>query len=145
MDYPLWKNANFALFLNPCLYCRKGLVFQRERHQILFLVVYSIKRNVKKISNFCPKPWTNSFGKMPILWVFETDLFVVQKACLLYKTSKIVFSQFIFTIYHMRLQGVTRSYIGLTGVTGGYKRLQGFTWGNKGLQGVTGGERGDRG
>ena len=109
------------------------------------MVVFSIKRNVNKISNFCPKPWTNPFGNMPILWVFETDVFVVQKACLLYKTTKIVFSQFIFTIYHMGLQGVTRSYIGLTGVTGGYKRLQGFTWGNKGLQGVTGGDKGLQG
>ena len=26
MDYPLWKNANFAFFLNPCLYCLKTLV-----------------------------------------------------------------------------------------------------------------------
>ena len=82
---------------------------------------------------------------MPILWVFESDVFVVQKACLQYKMSKIVSSQFIFTIYHMGIQGVTRSYIGLTGVTGGYKRLQGFTWGNKGLQGVTGGDKGLQG
>ena len=59
------------------------------------------------------------------------------KACLLCKTSKIAFSRFIFTIYHMGIQGVTRGYRGLQGVTGGYKGLQGVTRGYKGLQEVT--------
>ena len=27
MDYPLWKNANFAFFLKPCLYCLQDLLF----------------------------------------------------------------------------------------------------------------------
>ena len=62
-----------------------------------------------------------------------------RKACLLYKTSKIVFSRFIFTIFDM---GIT----GLQGVTGGYrggfKGLQGVTGGDKGLQGVTRGYKG---
>ena len=79
---------------------------------------------------------------MPILWVFQTDVFFLfRKACLLYKTSKILFSRFIFTIYDMGIQGVTRGYKGLQGVTGGYKGLQGVTGGYKGLQGVTGGYR----
>ena len=65
-----------------------------------------------------------------------------RKACLLYKTSKIVFSQFLFTIYDMGIMGVTRGYMGLLGVTGGYKRLQGVTRGDKGLQGVTRGYTG---
>ena len=69
---------------------------------------------------------------MPILWVFETGDFLVRKACLLDKTSKILFSRFIFTIYDMGIPGVTR----------GYKRLQGVTRGYKGLQGVTRGDRG---
>ena len=65
-----------------------------------------------------------------------------RKASLLYKTSKIVFSRFIFAIYDMGKQGVTKGYWGLQGVTRGYKGLQGFTRGYKGLQGVTRGERG---
>ena len=69
---------------------------------------------------------------MPILWVFETDVFVVQKGCLLYKTSKIVVSRFIFTIYDMGIQEVTRGYRGLQGVTRGYKGLQEVTRGYKG-------------
>ena len=67
-----------------------------------------------------------------------------RKACLLHKTSKIVSSRFIFTIYHMGvqrgykgLQGVTRPYKGLQGVTRGYKGLQEVTRGYRGLQGVT--------
>ena len=64
-----------------------------------------------------------------------------RKACLLYKTSKIVFSRFIFTIYDVAIHGVTRGYRGLQGVTWGYKELQGVTGGYKGLQGVTRGDR----
>ena len=67
-----------------------------------------------------------------------------RKACLLYKTSKIVFSRFIFEIYwhgntggYQGLQGVTRGYKGLEGVTSGYKGLQGVTEAYKGLHGVT--------
>ena len=60
-----------------------------------------------------------------------------RQACLLGETSKIVFSRFIFTIYDMGIQGVTRGYKGLHGVTRGYKGLQGVTGGDNGLQGVT--------
>ena len=62
-----------------------------------------------------------------------------RKACLLYKTSKIVFSRFIFTIYDMGIQGVTRGYKGLQGVTRGYKWLQRVT---RGYRGVTRGYKG---
>ena len=65
-----------------------------------------------------------------------------RKPCLLYETSKIVFSRFIFTIYDMGipgLQGVTEVYRRLQEVTRGYNGLQGVTRGYKGLQGVTGG------
>ena len=55
-----------------------------------------------------------------------------RKACLLYKTSKIGFLRFIFTIYDMEIPGVTRGYRKLQGVTGGYKGLQEVTGGYKG-------------
>ena len=55
-----------------------------------------------------------------------------RKACLLDKTSKIIFSQFIFMIYDMGIQGVTRGYRELQGVTGGYKGLQVVTRGYRG-------------
>ena len=67
---------------------------------------------------------------------------LLRKACLLYKTSKIVSSPFIFVIYDMGIQLVTGGYKGLHGITGGYKGLQGVTRGYKGLQGVTGAYKG---
>ena len=77
---------------------------------------------------------------------------LLRKACFLYKTSKIVFSRFIFTIYDMGIKPVTRGYRGLQGVTRGYKGLQGVTggykrlpMGYKGLKGVTGGDKGLQG
>ena len=60
-----------------------------------------------------------------------------RKACLLYKTSKIVLSRFIFTIYDMGIAGVTRGYMALQGVTESYKGLQKVTRGYRELQGVT--------
>ena len=51
---------------------------------------------------------------------------------MLHKTSKIVLSILILTIYDMRIQGLTRGYMGLLGVTEGYKRIQGVTKGYKG-------------
>ena len=65
-----------------------------------------------------------------------------RKACLLYKTSKIVFSRFIFKIYDIGIQGVTRGYRGLQGVTRGYRGLQGVTRGDRGSHGVTGDYKG---
>ena len=67
---------------------------------------------------------------------------LLTKACLLYKTSKIVFSRFNFTIYDMEIQGVTRVYKGLKRVTRGYIGLQGVTRGDRGCQGITGGYKG---
>ena len=66
---------------------------------------------------------------MPILWVFKTDILLFRKACLLDKTSKIVFSRFIFTIYDMGIQGFTSGYKGLQGVKRRYKGLQRVTKG----------------
>ena len=49
---------------------------------------------------------------------------LLSKACLLYETSKMVFSPFNFAIYDMGIQGVTGSYKRLQGITGGYKGFQ---------------------
>ena len=55
-----------------------------------------------------------------------------RKACLLYKTSKIVFSRFIFAICDMGIPGVTRGSWELQGVTRGYRGLQAVTKGDRG-------------
>ena len=70
---------------------------------------------------------------------------LLRKACLLYKTSKIAFSRFIFTIYDMGIPGVTRGYRELHWITRGYKGLQGVTRGYRGLQRVTRGDKGLQG
>ena len=59
-----------------------------------------------------------------------------RKASLLYTTSKIVFWRFIFAIYDVGIQGLTRGYWGLQGITRGYKGLPGVTMGDRGWQGV---------
>ena len=64
---------------------------------------------------------------------------------MLYETSKIIFSRFIFTINDMGIKGVRTGYRGLEGVRRGYKGLQGVTGGYKGLQGVTGDDKGLQG
>ena len=71
-----------------------------------------------------------------------------RKACLLDKTSKIVFHDLfsrVMTWEYGGLQGVTGGDKGLQGVTRGYRGLQGVTRGYKGLQGVTGGDKGLQG
>ena len=77
---------------------------------------------------------------MPILWVFETDVFIAQKDFVSYtKRLKLFFFRFAFTIYYVGILEVTRGDRGLQGVTGSYKGLQEVTRRDRGLQGVTGG------
>ena len=147
MDYPLWKNANFAFFLNPCLYCLKTLVYERERHQIVFQGVIWLKQTVSKISTFWPKPWTNPFGKMPILG-FLKRCFPCPDRLVCYIKGRRSFFPDLFsrsmTSEYRGFQGVTWGDRGLQGVTGGYKVLHGVTRGYRRLQGVTGGTKNDR-
>ena len=91
-----------------------------------------------------PKRWTLC-KNANFVGFWNRCVFLFKKACLLSKTSKIIFSRFFFTIYDMGIRGGTRGYRGLQGVTRGYKRLQGVTGGYKGLQGVTGGDKGLQG
>ena len=70
---------------------------------------------------------------MPILWVFKPTFSLFRKACLLYKTSKIVFSRFIFRFHDMGIQGLK----GVKNGDRGDKGLQGVTRGYTGLQRVT--------
>ena len=76
---------------------------------------------------------------MRILWVFQSDVFIIQKAfyLILYNTLKIVFSRFIVTIYYMEIQGAIRGDGGLQGVTGVYKGLQEVRRGYSRLQRIT--------
>ena len=79
-----------------------------------------------------PSFFSPSLEKCQFCGFLKPMFSLFRKACLLYNTLKIVFLRFIFTIYDMGIQGVTR----------GYRRLQGVTRGDRGLQGVTGGYKG---
>ena len=73
---------------------------------------------------------------MPILLVFETDVFFCSERLVCYIKRRKSFFNDLFS------RSMTWKYRGLQGVTGGYKGLQGVTGGYKRLQGVTGGDRG---
>ena len=93
-----------------------------------------ILHKTKRSQNF--KFFAQNHGLTPLqkcqfCGFFKPMFFLFRKACLLYKTSKTVFSR-----------SMTWEYRGLQGVTGGYKRLQGVTRGYRGLQRVTRGDRG---
>ena len=71
-----------------------------------------------KFPMFWSNPWTNPFGKMPILLVF---VFVVQKGMFAIWNIENSF----FTIYFRELwHGNSRGYKGLQGVTRGYRGWQ---------------------
>ena len=76
---------------------------------------------------------------MPILWVFKTDVFLVQKGFFCYIKRRKSFFHDLFS------RSMTWEYRGVPGNTEGYKGLQGVTRGYRGLQGVTRGDRGDKG
>ena len=97
---------------------------------------------MKKLQLFYHNHGLTPLQKCQFCGFLKPMFLLFRKACLLYKTSKIVFSRFIFTIYDMGKQRVTRGYGGLQGVTRGYRELQGVTRGYRGLKGVTRGDRG---
>ena len=107
-------------------------------------ILHKTKRS-QNLKFFAQNHGLTPLQKCQFCGFFKPMFFLFRKACLLYKTSKIVFSRFIVTIYDMGIQEVTRSYRGLQGVTRGYRGLQGVTGGYKGLQGVARGYRGLQG
>ena len=83
---------------------------------------------------------------MPILWVFETDVFFCSERLVCYIKRRKSFFHDLFsrsiTWEYRGVQEVTGGYKGLQGVTRGYRGLQMVTGGYKGLQGVTVGDKG---
>ena len=55
MDYPFWKNANFATFSNRCFYRVKSLFLYAERQQTVLFGIFSLKRKSEKNYSF----WKN--------------------------------------------------------------------------------------
>ena len=88
---------------------------------------------MKKSQIFDQNHGLSPLKKCQFCGFFKAMFLLLRKACLLYKMSKIVFSRFIFTIYDVRIQRVTRGNKGLQRVSRGYKVLQGVIRGYKGL------------
>ena len=93
-----------------------------------------ILHNTKRKQNFKFLTITmNPFGTIPVLWVFEADVFILQKGLIAIKN---VDNRFFHNLFS---QAITWEYRMLQGVTGRYR---GLTRGYRGLQGVTGGYKG---
>ena len=97
---------------------------------------------MKKLLFFDQNHGLTPLQKCQFCGFFKPIFLLFRKACLLYKTSKMAFSRFIFTIYDMGIQCVSRCYKGLKRVKGDSKGLQWVTRGYMGLQGVTRGSKG---
>ena len=72
-----------------------------------------------------------------MLWVFETNVFIVQTDLFDIENVENRFSPFIVTIYNMMVERKTRGLRGLKGITRGYRGLQAVTRSYRGLQRVT--------
>ena len=111
----------FFLFRKACLlYKTSKIVFPRFIFTIYDMGIFDQNHGLTPLQKcqFCA-------CLKPMFLLFR-------KACLLYKTWKIIFSGFIFMIFDMRITGLQR-------VTGGYRGLLALTRSDKGLQRVTGG------
>ena len=74
---------------------------------------------MKKLQLFDQNHGLSPLQKCQFCGFLKPTFLLFRKARLLHKTSKIVFSRFIFTICDMGIQGVTRGYKGLQRVTRG--------------------------
>ena len=107
---------------------KKGLFSNENVTKYFFLVYFAYNETLTKFQIFDQSHGLTPLEKCQFSGFLKPMFSLFRKACLLYQTSKIVFSRFIFTIYYMEIQGPTR----------GYRGLQGLTRGDRGLQGVTG-------
>ena len=119
-----------------------------KRIKFFFSVYFAWNETLPKFQIFDQNHGRTRLEKCQFCGFLKPMFSLFRKACLLYKTSKIVFSRFIFAIYDTGIQGVnkgllgvTEGYWGLQGVTRGYKELQKVTRGYRGLQGVTWGDK----
>ena len=125
---PLQKCQFCLLFKSMFILSRKACFLTRlSPNTIPGCILDKTKRsqNFKFLTKTMDKPLCK---KCQFCGFLKAMFLLFRKACLLYKTSKIVFSRFIFTIYDMGIQGVKRGYRGLQGVTTGDKGRQGVTW-----------------
>ena len=69
------KDVNFLSFSTLCFYSLERRFWVLEYHKRHFPGLYCLKKKVRKVAIFRPKPWVNRFRKMSIFRIFE--LFVI--------------------------------------------------------------------
>ena len=116
----LQKGQFCLLFKSMFILSRKACFLTRTSANTLLWVYFALNELLTKFPIFDQIHGLTPLEKCQFCW-FLFSLF--RKACLLYGTSKIVFSRFIFANYDMGIHGVTRGYKGLQGMTSGYKGL----------------------
>ena len=72
---PPWKNVNFSTFWISSFYSLERRFFVSEYHKRHFLGLNCLKKKVRKMAIFGPKPWVNPIWKMTIFFNFWTSCF----------------------------------------------------------------------
>ena len=72
---PLEK-CQFFYFWTSCFYSLDRCFFVVEYHKRHFSDLFWLKKEIRKMASFGPKPWVNPFGKMSIFRLFELLVFI---------------------------------------------------------------------
>ena len=73
---PFLKMSIIRLFKLLVYYSLERRFFVLEYHERDFPGLYRLKKKVRKMAIFGPKPWVNPFGKMSIFRLFELPVFI---------------------------------------------------------------------
>ena len=84
---PLEK-CQFFDVLTSCFHILERPLFVLEYRKRHFSGLFCLKKKVRKMAIFIPKPWVNPFGKMSIFRLFQLFVFIFQKG--LYSFQNIV-------------------------------------------------------
>ena len=117
----LQKCQFFLLFKSMFRLSGKACFLTRTSPNTFSGCILHKRKRSKKFPIFDQNHGLTPLQKCQFCRFLKPMFLLFRKAFLLYKTSKIVFSRFIFKIYDMGIPGVTRAYRELQGVTRGYK------------------------
>ena len=109
---PLQKCQFCLLFKCVFILSRKACFLTRTSPHTFSGCIFAKNETLTKFQIFDPNHVLTPLEKCQFCGFLKPMFSLFRKACLLYKTTKIVFSRFIFTIYDMGIQEVTRGYKG---------------------------------
>ena len=115
---PLQKCQFCLLFKSMFILSRKACFLTRTSPNTFSGCILHTIQTLAKFQIFDQNHGLSPLQKCQFCRFVKPMFSLFRKACLLYKTRKIVSSRLIFTIYDIEIQG------GGQGVTGAYKRLQ---------------------